>query len=467
VSTVRRRAVVAAHLLSESVWVYALGAVLGTMAGYGRGPLNWWSVVVLLGGSYLVVRFLQLVRMPTFVAQYAMAVLAALAVYLAIGAQLGSGLIGIDVLWPRNLGASPQPEGFQFIVAIGGFLAAGLWWRGGRVASIDQPVESLEFSFRLGLLALAVAAVIDMAAPDDLRVFPLMFVFFAAALGGLSVGHLRPSSKRAAEEKAWFRTIGVVVGAVLAAGVVFAIVERFILSWLSGPASWLLGMVGWAVFYVLVLPFAYLFGLVAQGIVIVLNWLVGERQFEAQDTGEIGQALREQQQMEAAETPGYLAYIEWTVVAVLVLVVLFFVARAFRRRMVRLEEEDEGLRESISEEADPAADLAHLLYSLLPDRFTRKAGKPVLRVPEGDADVAEVFRIYFGFLALAEKSGFARPSWQTPKEYQHTLERVFPRDIVHRVTVAFDRACYGHRAPPQEQIDELRLSLEQLAQGAG
>ena len=466
-STVRRRAVVAAHLLSESVWVYALGAVLGTMAGYGRGPLSWWSVVALLGGSYLVVRFLQLVRMPTFVAQYAMALLAALAVYLAIGAQFGSGLIGIDILWPQNLSASPQPEGFQFIVAIGGFLGAGLWWRGGRVASIDQPVESLEFSFRLGLLALAIAAVIDMAAPDDLRVFPLMFVFFAAALGGLSVGHLRPSSKRAAEEKAWFRTIGMVVGAVLAAGVVFAIVERFILSWLSGPASWLLGMVGWAVFYALVLPLAFVFGLVAQGIVIVLNWLVGEGQFEAQDTGEIGQALREQQQMEAAETPGYLAYIEWTVVAVFVLVVLFFVARAFRRRMVRLEEEDEGLRESLSEEADAAADLVHLLYSLLPDRFKRKSGKPALRIPEGDADVAEVFRIYFGLLVLAEKGGFQRPSWQTPKEYQHTLERVFPRDVVHRVTAAFNRACYGHRAPPREQIDEMRLSLEQLARGAG
>ena len=465
-STVRRRAIVAAHLLSESLWVYALGAVLGAVASTGRGPLGWWSVVALLTASYLAMRVLQLVRMPTLVAQYGNALMAGLAVYVALGAQLSTSSVGVDLFWVRHVAASASPPNFAFIAIVGGLLAAGLWWRGGRLAAVDQPVEDLEFSFKMGLVVLAFSAMIDMVAADNLNILPLMFVFFAASLTGLSIGHLRAASTGASNETNWFRTIGAVVGSVLIAGLVFTVIERFILSWLSGPASWVLSLFATAVFYVIVLPLAYLFGFLAQGAIAFLNWLLGSGELDPQPAAQFGEGLQEQREFEAAEAPGYLTYIEWTIVVVIVLVVLFFVGRAFTRRIVREEEDEEELRESVTEDADLANDIARLLYRLIPDRFKRPATRPGPRIPDGDPEVADVFRIYFGMLSLAEESGYPRPPAETPKEYQSTLEGLFPREVVRRVTAAFNRACYGHRAPPREQIDDMRLSLEGLAEAA-
>ena len=466
VSTVRRRAIVAAHLLSESIWVYALGAVLGAVSNNGRGPLGWWSVVSLLAASYLAMRVLQLVRMPAVVAQYANALMAALAVYVAIAAQLSTDGFGVDLFWLRYVEVSAQPPSFAFIAIFGGLLGAGLWWRGGRLAAIDQPIDDLEFSFKMGLVALAFSAVVDMLAAENLNILPLMFVFFAASLTGLSIGHLRAASTGASNESNWFRTIGAVVGGVLIAGLLFTVIERFILSSLAGPASWVLNLFGTAVFYVIVLPLAYMFGFLVQGAIMLLNWLLGSSEFEPQPAAQVGQRLQEQREFEAGEAPGYLTYIEWTVVVLIVLVVLFFVGRAFTRRMVREEEDEEDLRESVTEDADLANDISRLLYRLLPDRFKRPTPRPGPRIPDGDPDVADVFRIYFGMLSLAEDSGYPRPPAETPKEYQSTLERVFPLELVRRVTAAFNRACYGHRAPPREQIDDMRLSLEGLAEAA-
>ena len=465
VSTLPRRAIVASHLLSESIWVYALGAAIGAMSGNGRGPLAWWTVACLLTGSYLVMRFLQLVRLPTMLARWTNALIAGLAVYAAIGAQFPES--AVDFNWALHLAGNDDPQSFDFIAIVGGLLGVGLWWRGGSLTLMEQPIENLELSFKLGLLALAIAAGVDMLASDDLNILPFMFIFFAASLTGLSIGNLRSPTTEASREKRWVRTIAAVVGGVLGAGLIFAIMGRFVLSWLSGPAVWLLGLLSNAVFYAIILPLAYVFGYIAQGVLAVLKWLIGDPEDEGQQEGaELGGRLRELQELEN-EAPGYLAYVEWTVVALVVLVALFFLGRAFRRRMVRIEQDEEALRESVAEDADVASDLARLLYRLMPDRFKRQPAAPGLRIPEGDADVADVFRIYFGMLSLAERSGFPRPPSETPREYQDTLKGLFPQDLVHRVTSAFNRACYGHQAPPREQIDEMQLALDQLAKGGG
>ena len=462
-NTLPRRAVVASHLLSESIWVYALGAAIGAMSGNGRGPLEWWTVACLLTASYLVMRSLQLFRIPTMAARWTNALIAGLAVYAAVGTQFSGS--AVDLTWVRHMAGSDDPQSFDFIAIVGVLLGAGLWWRGGSLTLAEQPVESLELSFKLGLLALAVAAGIDMVASEDLNILPLMFVFFAASLAGLSIGNLRAPTTEASKERRWLRTIGGVVGGVLAAGVVFAILGRFVLSWLSGPATWVLGLLANAVFYVIVLPLAYVFGYLAEAVLWVLNWLIGDQEFEPQqEGGEVGNRLRELHDLET-EAPGYLTYVEWTVAAVVVLAALFFLGRAFRRRMVRVEEVEEEVRESVVEDADVASDLARLLYGLVPDRFKRTRPAPGLRIPEGDADIAEVFRLYFGMLSLAEERGLPKPPWETPREYRDTLAGLFPRDLVNRATTAFDRACYGHRAPPREQIDEMRLALDQLAKG--
>ena len=66
-------------------------------------------------------------------------------------------------------------------------------------------------------------------------------------------------------------------------------------------------------------------------------------------------------------------------------------------------------------------------------------------------------------LLLAEKAGHPKSVSQTVGEYQSTLERIFPAGVVQAITAAFNRACYGRRPAPREEIDEMRSDLERLS----
>ena len=125
------------------------------------------------------------------------------------------------------------------------------------------------------------------------------------------------------------------------------------------------------------------------------------------------------------------------------------------------------MRESLSEDTDPANDLARLLFNLLPDRFRRKRIGYRLRLPDDDSGIVDVFRIYFGMLMLAEDRGRPRPRSQTPIEYQSSLEGMFPRNLVRNVTAAFNRACYGHQPATRAEIAEMRGALERVAAESG
>ena len=454
-------------MISESAWLYGLFTVVALTLGKDGSPLAWAAVLALLTASYVFVRFLQLVIMPTFMARVLLMTAGVVAIYVTVASQAGSGTLGLDLTWLGRLVTGSHTGDFAFNVGMGSIFGAGLWWRGAGMASVDEPVEDLEQSFKIGLAAMAFAAIVDIARPGGIGIFPFMFLFFAAGLAGLSIGHLRPPSQRAVEEKAWFRAIAAVVSAVVVAGIVFTLIQKYVLSWLVGPISAVIAFLSKIVFFVVILPISYAVGYILQVLIAFINWLAGETLVEEEAAAEFSERALEREQLEAGEAPGYLTYIEWSILAVIVIVALIILAKAFRRRMVHLQEDDQGVRESVSEGADPASDLAHLLLNLLPDRFKYRRQRPSLRIPEGDADIADVFRIYFRLLVLAEDRGFPRPPEQTPTEYQGTLESIFPEDLVRWATAAFNTACYGHRAPPREQIDELRTSLEQLASEAG
>ena len=115
----------------------------------------------------------------------------------------------------------------------------------------------------------------------------------------------------------------------------------------------------------------------------------------------------------------------------------------------------------MKEQADPAYDLAKLLMGLLPKRLRKSTEKAArFRVPGGDPNVVDVFRIYFGLLVKAEELGVSRPPSATPNEYSEKLESVLPQNLVRRATAAFVRACYGHHPASPEDINEMRAELE-------
>ena len=456
----RDRFVVAAILLSESAWLYALIALPGLAARGEGATLSWPAVLAITGSSFIVARGLQLVAMPVRAANAVQMLAGAMALYFTLGTQASIGVSGLDLGWIGGL----HSDGAPLMAAFGGLSGVALWWWGGRLASADNPVGRLEASFRLGVIAMAIGAVFDMFHEADLRVFPLMFLFFASGLTGLAVGHRLPATRQAIDEAAWRRVIGVVVSAVLVSGLLFSLLQRNVLSLVGEALLAVPKGLALVVLYVVIFPISYVVIWIME---TVRGWFGEPEALEPQEqieSGGVMQSVREV--VEGAEQQGPGVWVEvlvWVLVAILIVFVLYILARAFRGRMAAREEQETGTRESLDEDANPAFDLANLLFNLIPDRFRRAKLRRSFRLPDGEPGIVDAFRVYFGMLTLAEERGFPRPQAETPQEYQRTLEQVFPRDLVRTATAAFTRACYGHHPASPEQIQEMRTSLEQLA----
>ena len=153
---------------------------------------------------------------------------------------------------------------------------------------------------------------------------------------------------------------------------------------------------------------------------------------------------------------------EYLAIAIVVIALLYVLARAFRRRYRLSQNDAAGVHESVREDVDPAYDLARLLLNLFPSGLRRAASHRTYRLPDDESGIVDVFRIYFGMLTLAEERGHPRSPAETPAEYQRTLEDIFPNGLVQRATRAFNHACYGHRSASPEDIAEMRSTLDQF-----
>ena len=198
------RWVLAATIVSESAWVFALLGVVGLAFSMGAGVLGWLAVLAIMSIS----AFYQLVTVPSDTEEaitfsWRTLGIAAAVVYVAVATEVGEGLLGTDLLWFFRFetwgSAANQP-------LMGTAAGALLWWRGSRLSSSTDLKESLSFSFRIGVVALAIAVIVDLAVDTNLGTFLPVFVFFAFGLAGLerrqpaARGPAGPGGRRLAQD---------------------------------------------------------------------------------------------------------------------------------------------------------------------------------------------------------------------------------------------------------------------------
>ena len=468
-SSARDRLVMAAAAIVTGAWVYAGVAVMGVMFGLDGSPISWVAAIATLGLSLVIARTLAMIVMPGWLPYVIQMVAGSLVIYLAIAVQVQSGGQAIDLGWVSAVSSDTVPVEYPFSVGLAVAFLALLWWLGGRLGSVANPIEHLGTNFRIGIMVLGFAAFVDAFHPADLKIFSLMFVFFASGLIGLSVGHLLPASSRTARQRAWPRIISAIVGLVIVAGLLFSLIGQKVLTFMTTPVVLLLNALVTGILFVVVIPVAYVLDILLNALLGLLARLFGGDEPEEieirEDIGEFLSQFRD----EAADTGQSMIVqvIEWTLLVVVVLAVLYILSRAFRRRIRSLRLDEDGMRESLSDDVDPAVDLARLLFNLVPERFRKKTTKYRLRLPDDESEIVDVFRVYFGMLTVAEDQGRLRPVHQTPTEYQSSLESVFPRNVVRKATDAFNRACYGHQPATRAEIDEMRGALERATAEIG
>ena len=446
----------------ESVWIYALLATLSLMALPGGSPITWVAALCVTLVSFMTARGLALVIMPAWTPYVLQMAMGALTIYIVLGTQLQTAGQWLDLGWLSGVFSDSQPEHFPRKALVGGFFATLFWLRGGRLASTEFPAEHLMFTFRLGLMAVSAAAIVDLFHSAELGMFPLIFVFFIAGLIGLGVGHILPSAGPALTIGSWARVIGAVVGGIALLGFLFSLLQRGALAFIAAPLVFLLNIAARVIFFVIIVPLVYILSFILSGFFWLLRQIAEEPPENEQEMTLGGQEFFDQimQQNEPSEPSVWLQILAGIAVTLLVAAILFALARAFRRNTRWLRIAEDGERESLSGEFDPTLDLARLLFGLLPDRFRRRKTKRGLRLPDDERNIVDVFRIYFGMLDIAAARGQPRMEFQTPGEYRVALRRALPGRLVDMATTAFDRACYGRLPSSTEEIAEMRQMLE-------
>ncbi len=465
-SSGRDRLILIACVVVESVWFYVLLAVFSLMLLQGESAITWIGAVAVMGGAFVVARTTLTIIMPLWM-QYAIQMATGVVViYLTLGTYiLTTPGPDMDLGWLSAVMSDEASTNDRVKAVVAGLFSAFMWWRGGRIASIEFPVEHLSTTFRVGLIALSLGAVVDIFNSANLNVFPLMFTFFAAGLIGLSIGHILPASSSQNVQQRWTRIIGGVVGGIILVGLVFSALQKSVIDFIATPLGILLNALVTVVLYVVVLPIAYVVSFIVLWLTRLLKSILGEPPEQPEQEIDMGGGfLKELREQATSSEPSIWGdVIEWTIVAILVLIALWFMAQGFRRIVRWRRIEEDGEREPIMDDIDPGVDMARLLFNLLPERFRRRRGETGLRLPDDERDIVDVFRIYFGMLNIAEARGFRRGGSQTPSEYRPMLDRVFPNRIARMATDAFNRACYGRRPASRSQIEEMKETLEQAA----
>lgn len=456
------RIVVATSAILESVWIYAAMAMVSLILGLDGSPMAWHMMLLLTGLSFLSARALALIIMPPAFPYVIQMTFGIIVIYSVVGIVVQPEGNGFTVDWIRVLRSDTAEAGYLTALVVG-MLSVILWWRGGRLASEEYPLDRLDRTFRVGLLILSVAAVVDIISAQYLGIFPLMFLYFAAGLAGLSFGHLLPLSQKTKQSNSWLKVIGGITAAVLFIGLLFSLLQKSILNFITTPVMIALNALLKIFLYVVLLPIVYVIDLLIRGIFGILSRFNSQAeppQLEIRSFGEMFQEVQEDTVDTGASA--LLQFLEWTVIAIIILTVLYFLARSFGRRLRWRRIIDSGVRESLIDNSDAVTDLKKLLMGLFPDRFRKKPPKRLYRLPSDDANTIEAFKLYFKILIQAERHGYARHLNQTPNEHRMALYKVFPHDLVNRITQIFNDACYGRLSPPLHQIDEIRNELERM-----
>ena len=456
------RVVLAAHVVAESAWVFALAGIVGTLADFDSSPQSWYGVVGILGLSVLLSRITPRKGQKAEVMYALMAVLGLAVVYASVALHVEPGQIRPS--WAIDWLINDAPGGYTSRGVFGAILGVVLWWRGTRVASNEFPTDDLSFTFRVGMLVLVAALIYDLNTDESLSTFPMVFLFFGSSLIGLSAGHLLEESRHSAGERTWPKAIGATVAGITTFGLLVALVNRGVLSFLSKPATAALEALARGVLWGIIAPIAFVFDVVVGWLISLLGIFRGEREQpqEEEINPEIQGFLETLQEEQAAASEGFatvLQIIEWALVAIVVVIVLLILGRAFRRVLRGRDRGTDGQRDSMVQEANPVGDVAKLALRLVPDVLKRPQRKGY-RVPDGPPGIVEAFRLYYNLLDTAEEHGITRRKHDTPTEFQGRLEGTFPSDVVRPSTETFNLAIYADVPADRSSIGRLRQSLK-------
>lgn len=474
--------------LMTGSWIYAWSLGFGAPLGGGSAIGLPFVLVILLIG----------IALARSLPAGQMSLLGRLG--LALFGLFGAMLVGALSL-PSFLGGGEAFNEFSRTAfgpraVVAAFIALFCLWRGIAVGRARLTFSYVEFQFRLSFLFFLLLLIFVILAggghsPSAQAMLPAALLVVGSGLIALPLARIGEVNEEARYRNGppirtsgpWLTILlSVVSGLLLLSFVLAAILGSADFSAIYRP----LGEIIFAILLILLLPMAYLAGLIVKAIG-QLTWN-GPEGFNPNPVGEewINEVRRtlESQQV----SPTFILILEILTVVGLVAIIVFFFARMLTRIEVeeqRRNDEPEELRDFVWQWPGWRAALAWLIALIFrrapkPTEDEEAANRPAV-VSAGDLDTRAIYR---DFLRLGADIGHARKKTETPLEYERRLN-LEPLDAdpdsgqpepgsgrselpgapeLHSLTESYTRARYGpaRHMPALPEIRSLQSALERL-----
>lgn len=455
----------------ETCWLSATIALFWGMFGRVKDPPFFFGVLALFAAGYGTAWLLQHLDLGERTLQGTAIVLGFLAISVVATIELHgwAGLLASS-LWLETIGRAFRwfdglgKEAFAFAAGV------AVWWRGSRwaqgphITGFSYVLDSFRWGTVLVVLGVLAEGFLEWPARATLVAIP----FFAFGLLALVITHLTEVYPRAVSDRRWQgMALGTVV-LLIAIGLLLGQPGILRLDMLA-PLAAALGFIAERILFVVLYPF----GLLAHGIVAFLQSI-----FHIQDLPDIRLApLLEESanrlpQEGGAAFPSWLAFALKTLIVALVIAgVSWVIARSFRWRRVRRDEEDQ-YREAVEAPTTLIGEMTGLLKRWL--RGAQRARRETLAaLPELLTGPEAVMLLYRNMCLFAASLGHPRLPAETPYEYRERLAKALPDEPVTEITEAFVGTRYGGQLPSRSWWERLRelwqvlVRAPQMAQTEG
>ena len=296
----------------------------------------------------------------------------------------------------------------------------------------------------------AIAAAVLLPGPIDREPFaPLALIGVAASGLALSLARTTEELSLAQGTTGRLRTSSATSAAVIV-GIVAIVAAAFVPSVQDalGRFGGFLAPIASRIFYLLVLPFAYLAGYLIE----FLRPLIQGRWPDMKNIQTVDPAQDEEyiRQLQATR-PFVFGALELIVVAIAVLVAIVLLDRMLRERRTELAE-------GVSLERENAEGIS-LMDTL---RGLRPRGRQGRHAPREDGTAAGAIRVlYWRFLQFAERTGAGwRERYETPAEHDTRIEATESRwRAAGPIVRAFEDVRYGEHEPDPTTVTRAREAL--------
>jgi hypothetical protein len=443
-----------------------------------RPPLSIFSIIVLVGGSFIATRFFTSRPWPSRLIQLAIAGTGLIVVFFSIRVEYNYGISFLSPQWFARMGRIIL-ESFYNLSSIVLALpaAAFLWWRGMRMGR-RQDYNYVSSNVIFGAASFVILGIVWWASIGSTSLASMIasigpyiagFLFFG--LTGIAFSNLRNVRFRMPKDETqqmsygrWIPVITSLVVAIIALGGIIASASSFDVA--SGIKKLFSSFSGYfqTLIYWLLYPLKYILIVFEWLGRTIMEWLIKILKIQPQSTGEEGAGEQMPEIIPGVTPENFLTILKWALFIIAVIIVTIVIMRTIegnRHRRTETTRNFQETRESLWRWSALFSGLWRFLKSLFLRFLPKKmlpagatVGHQTARQAEQSATTLKIREMFKHLLRDASRAGIGRQVSETPLEYARRFNQK-TADVskeMNELTELYVEVRYSEAAVGDERI---------------